>query len=486
MTKNIRLAIDIGGTFTDAVLDIDGKQVSAKVPTTPAAPEEGFLAGAQAVLALAALEPGAVTTIIHGTTLATNALIERKGARTALVTTEGFRDSLEIGYEARFDQYDLQLEKTPPLVPRALRFTVPERLSAAGEVIEGLDEAALRDIAAKLRAEEVDSLAVGFLHAYANGAHERRAGEILHEELPDLPISLSSEVCPEIREYERLSTTVANAYVRPRMAAYLAALDERLSAGSFTAPLFLVTSAGGITTLEMAQAFPIRLVESGPSGGAVLAEITAEACGEKSVLSYDMGGTTAKVCLIDGYRPRTSREFEAARAARFAKGSGLPLRLPVVEMIEIGAGGGSIAGVDALQRLTVGPESAGCRPRARPVTGKRRDQAPTVTDADLAHGPYRAGGVSPSGSPRSSIVPDKARQGGGRGASAPTLSLGDSGRQPSGHQRDRSTKPWPMPRGSMPSSGARTCAKLHPHRVRRRRRRCTPPAWPRKLEHRNG
>lgn len=381
---NVRLAVDIGGTFTDAVLDHPAGRVSTKVPTTPDAPEKGFLEAALRALEDAALAPEAITGIIHGTTLATNALIERKGARTALITTEGFRDSLEIGYEARFDQYDLDLEKAEPLVPRHRRFGVRERVAADGRILAPLDEAALRALAGPLREAGVEALAIGFLHAYANPEHERRARDILAEVLPGLPVSLSSEVCPEIREYERLSTTVANAYIRPTMASYLGRLKADLKQAGFDCPLFMVTSAAGITTLEAAMAFPIRLVESGPSGGAILAEVTAEQCGEAAVLSYDMGGTTAKICLIDDYRATTAREFEAARSARFAKGSGLPLRVPVVEMIEIGAGGGSIAAVDALNRVTVGPDSAGAAPG--PACYGKGGALPTVTDADLALG----------------------------------------------------------------------------------------------------
>ena len=380
----LRLAVDIGGTFTDVVLDRDGTMLGTKVPTTPRAPQEGFMEGVRRLLEEAGVKAGQVGSVIHGTTLATNALIERSGAVTALITTEGFRDSLEIGYEARFDQYDIQLQKPVPLVPRRLRYTVAERVGADGGIITPLDEAALRAIAERIKADGVESVAIGFLHAYANAAHERRAAEILGELLPGMPLSLSSEVCPEIREYERLSTTVANAYVRPRMARYLAALGRDLKAAGFTCPLFLVTSAGGVTTLDAASRFPIRLVESGPSGGARLAEITAEQNGATDVLSYDMGGTTAKICLIDRYRASTAREFEAARTLRFAKGSGLPLRIPVVEMIEIGAGGGSIAGIDSLQRVAVGPASAGAEPG--PACYGRGGTAPTVTDADLALG----------------------------------------------------------------------------------------------------
>jgi N-methylhydantoinase A len=364
----VRLAVDIGGTFTDAVVALGERLTSAKVSTTPEAPERGFIEGSLAALEKAGIAPGAVTAIVHGTTLATNALIERKGARTALITTEGFRDSLEIGYEARFDQYDLELEKPAPLIPRDLRLTVPERVSADGEVLRPLEDTAVEALVPTLRDAGVEAVAIGFLHAYADGAHERRAREILQAALPGLSVTLSAEVCCEIREYERLSTAAANAYVQPLMARYLAALNHALEAEGFDCPVFLVTSAGGMTDLETAIRFPIRLVESGPSGGAILAKLTAERCGERTVLSYDMGGTTAKICLIEDFRPLTARNFEVARTARFAKGSGLPLRIPVIEMIEIGAGGGSIGRLDALSRIAVGPDTARGRPPGRPAT----------------------------------------------------------------------------------------------------------------------
>jgi N-methylhydantoinase A/oxoprolinase/acetone carboxylase beta subunit/N-methylhydantoinase B/oxoprolinase/acetone carboxylase alpha subunit len=379
-----RLAVDIGGTFTDVVLERNGVLWGTKVPTTPRAPEEGFLDGVLRLLRDTGVNMADIGSIIHGTTLATNALIERRGAVTALVTTEGFRDSLEIGYEARFDQYNIHLQKPELLVPRRFRYTVVERVGADGGLITQLDEAGVAAIAKRLIADRVESVAIGFLHAYANPAHEQRTAEILGKLLPGIPLSLSSEVCPEIREYERLSTTVGNAYVRPVMARYLRALEHNLKNAGFSCSLFLVTSAGGITNLEAASRFPIRLVESGPSGGARLAEVTAEQNGATDVLSYDMGGTTAKICLIDRYRASMAREFEAARTLRFAKGSGLPLRIPVVEMIEIGAGGGSIAAIDALQRVTVGPASAGAEPG--PACYGRGGKVPTVTDADLALG----------------------------------------------------------------------------------------------------
>ncbi|MBL8836563.1 MAG: hydantoinase/oxoprolinase family protein [Alphaproteobacteria bacterium] len=382
--QSVRLAADIGGTFTDVVLETPKGRFTTKVLTTPRAPEEGVMAGIAVVLAEAGLAPGAVELFIHGTTLATNALIERKGARTAFVTTEGMRDILEMGAEKRFEQYDIYMERPPPLVERAMRYTVRERVSAAGRVLLPLDEVAVARIAVALREAKVQAVAVGLMHAYAHGGHEQRIRAILEPALPGVTVCLSSEVCPEIREYERFSTTVANAYVRPMMAGYLRRLRAALDALGLKAPLFLMMSGGGLTTLDNAMRFPIRLVESGPAGGAILASRIAHECGLPEVLSFDMGGTTAKICLIGGGEPERSRRFEVARAYRDLKGSGLPVRIPVIEMVEIGAGGGSIARVDAMGRIAVGPDSAGAEPG--PACYGRGGTRPTVTDANLVLG----------------------------------------------------------------------------------------------------
>ncbi|MBB5751625.1 hydantoinase/oxoprolinase family protein [Prosthecomicrobium pneumaticum] len=392
MARSVRLAFDIGGTFTDIVLDLDGRMVSTKVLTTPDAPERGALEGIAAVLAEAGVTPPELTLLVHGTTLATNAIIERKGAKTALVTTAGFRDSLEMAYENRFEQYDMYIEKPAPLVPRRLRFTVQERLNARGQPLVPLDEAAVAALAAPLREAGIEAVAVGFLHSYANDAHERRAAALLAEALPGVRITLSSEVCPEIREYERLSTAVANAYVQPLMASYLVALERALGAFGVACPMFLMTSGGGLTTFETAARFPIRLVESGPAGGAILAASLAGELGLGRILSFDMGGTTAKICLIDEAAPQKSRFFEVDRRYRFVKGSGLPVRIPVIEMVEIGAGGGSIAAVDATRRIVVGPDSAGAAPG--PACYGRGGTEPTVTDADVVLGRIAADGFA--------------------------------------------------------------------------------------------
>jgi N-methylhydantoinase A len=379
-----RLAADIGGTFTDVVLESPAGRDTAKVLTTPS-PEVGVLDGIRRVLATAGLPPSEVSVFVHGTTLATNALIERKGARAAFVTTEGLRDILEMGYEKRFEQYDVYMERPLPLVPRPLRFTVPGRLDGRGNVLRELDEAAVRAVGARLAAERVGAVAIGFMHAYAWPRHEQRAAEILRAELPaDVTLCLSSEVCPEIREYERFSTTCANAYVRPMMQGYLLRLRAELDALGMTCPLLLMMSGGGLTTLEIATRFPVRLVESGPAGGALLSSWIARERALERVLSFDMGGTTAKICLIDGGEPERARTFEVARAYRNVKGSGLPVRVPVIEMVEIGAGGGSIARVDPMQRISVGPDSAGADPG--PASYARGGTEATVTDADLMLG----------------------------------------------------------------------------------------------------
>ena len=379
-----RLGVDIGGTFTDVAIEAGGRRYSAKILTTPEAPERAVLEAIGAVLREAALAPGDLSIIIHGTTLATNAIIERKGAKTALLTTEGFRDTIEIRHENRFEQYDVNIDLPPPLVPRRLRFPVRERIDAQGRVLVPLDVAGVSSLADRLAATGVQSVAVGFLHSFTNPAHERRAGETLADRLPGVPITLSSDVSPEMREYERFSTACANAYVQPLIGHYLADLEAMLRREGFACPLFLMLSGGGLTSVETAMRFPVRLVESGPAGGAIFAAEIARQCQLDKVLSYDMGGTTAKICLIDDLKPQTSRAFEVARIYRFKKGSGLPLRIPVIEMVEIGAGGGSVARVDRLKRITVGPDSAG--PDPGPACYGRGGGAPTVTDADLLLG----------------------------------------------------------------------------------------------------
>ncbi len=380
----IRIASDIGGTFTDVVLDLGGVLHTAKVLTTPGAPEQGLLQGVDQVLRLADVAPGAVDQMIHGTTLATNALIERKGAHTVQIVTAGFRDVLEMAHENRFDQYDLSMDRAPPLVERALRWEAPERIAADGRVLREFDEVVAADLIGRLISERVESVAISFLHAYANPVHERRLADLIRAAAPEIFITLSSEVSAEIREYERFATACANAYVQPLMSRYLAALSAELTARGVACPLFLVTSGGDLTDLATAMAYPVRLVESGPAGGAVLAAQIARVHGLDEVLAFDMGGTTAKLCLIDQGKPQMTRSFEVGRMHENMKGSGFPVRIPAIDLVEIGSGGGSIARVDPLGRLLVGPRSAGAVPG--PACYGRGGQSPTVTDADLLLG----------------------------------------------------------------------------------------------------
>ncbi len=379
-----RLAVDVGGTFTDVVLESGTARHSIKVLTTPDAPERAILEGTRAVLAEAGIGFDDLAVVIHGTTLATNAIIERKGARTALIATEGFRDVIEVADESRYDQYDLTIEKPKVLVPRRLRFTVPERVDVNGQIRLALDETAVEKAAKEIGRAKIEAVAVALIHGYANPAHERRIAEIVSRHCQGIAITLASEACPEVREYERTSTAIANAYVQPMMAGYLGRLEAAFAAEGYKHPIHLVTSGGNLTSLGTAQQFPVRLIESGPAGGAILAAHVAGERGLDRVLSFDMGGTTAKICIIQDGEPFKARSFEVDRAARFLKGSGLPVRIPVIEMVEIGAGGGSIAKVDILKRITVGPESAASVPG--PACYARGGEEPTVTDADVVLG----------------------------------------------------------------------------------------------------
>ena len=384
LSGSIRLGVDIGGTFTDIVLERDGEQFLAKVLTTYAAPEDAIVDGMHLACGKAGIRPGEIGQIIHGTTLATNALIERRGAKTALITTEGFRDVIEMRTESRFEQYDLNLNLPEPLAPRQMRFTVRERVSAEGDVLVALDRGEVEATVDRIAEAGFESVAVGFIHSYVNSAHEVMVREVLAERMPDAMVSLSSEVSPQMREYERFNTVLANAYIKPLMNSYLNRLEDRLRAEGVCCDIFLMHSGGGIISLENAAEFPVRLVESGPAGGAVYAAHVAARQGIEKVLSFDMGGTTAKICLIKDQTPRTSRVFEVARSYRFKKGSGMPISIPVIDMVEIGAGGGSLARVDAMRQIRVGPESAGSEPG--PACYGRGGERPGVTDADLVLG----------------------------------------------------------------------------------------------------
>ncbi|MGH7774142.1 MAG: hydantoinase/oxoprolinase family protein [Candidatus Binatia bacterium] len=385
-----RVGVDIGGTFTDLLLvGSDGSAVIGKTLTTPGDPSLAVETALSQALSGGLAKPGERGTLVHGTTLVTNAIIERKGAPTALLTTEGFRDALEIGREHRYELYDLNLEFPNPLVPRHLRFDVPERIAADGTVLKPLDEAYVRRIVAELRDKGIRAIGICYLHGYINPAHERRTGEIIAEVAPEIRVSLSSEVVAEIREFQRTSTTVANVYVQERVAGYLKELQERLNRLGFVGSFFVMLSSGGIATAETAARFPVRLLESGPAAGALAAAHEGVRAGYPDLLSFDMGGTTAKLCAVENGHPLKAHEFEIDRVYRFRRGSGLPIKIPVIDMIEIGAGGGSIAHLDALGLLKVGPESAGAEPG--PACYGRGGEEPTVTDADLVLGYLDAG-----------------------------------------------------------------------------------------------
>ena len=410
----MRIGADIGGTFTDIVLEDSHGMSSTKVLTTYDAPERGVLEGVRQVVEEAGTDLADLTTFIHGTTLATNALINRTGARTAFVTTSGFRDVVEMRTESRFEQYDLNLVLPTPLIQRRHRHVLAERIGADGTVLLPFDEAEAEALACHL-AEDTDegpyeSVAVGFMHAYRNGDHERRLREVLTRHLPDASISISSEVAPQMREFERFNTVCANAYLQPLMAGYLHRLEEQLHAAGASCPVYLIHSGGGLMGVESAARFPVRLVESGPAGGAIFAADLADRHGLDAVLSYDMGGTTAKICLIEGRAPRTAKTFEVARTHRFTKGSGMPIAIPVIEMIEIGAGGGSIAFVDALDQIRVGPLSAGSEPG--PASYQLGGTNPTVTDANLVLGRLSPDTFGASGIDLSPEAADTALAGG--------------------------------------------------------------------------
>ena len=380
----MRLAIDIGGTFTDIVLENQNNLITKKVLTSIAQPEVAVIEGISELLDENNITSSDIKMIIHGTTLATNAVIERKGAKTCFITTESFRDVLDIGYESRFDQYDILIEKTMSLVPRKHRFVIKERTDVKGTILEPINTETFSNLVQKIKEEGFKSVGIGFLHSYANSENENSLRNYLLENLPGVEVSISSDVCPEIREYERFTTTVVNAYIKPLMANYLKKLDNELKIKGFDCPLLLMTSGGTLTNIESACNNPVRLVESGPAGGAILATSIADDLNLNKVISFDMGGTTAKITIIENKKAIKAREFEVDRKARFKKGSGLPLRIPVIEMVEIGAGGGSIARVNKLEQIITGPDSAGSFPG--PACYDNGGGRPTITDADLVIG----------------------------------------------------------------------------------------------------
>jgi N-methylhydantoinase A len=381
-----RIGIDIGGTFTDLLLvdDATGDVTIVKTLTTPADPSTAVDTAVREALAASGTAAAAVGNVIHGTTLVTNAIIERKGAPTALITTCGFRDALEIRREHRYDMYDLSLEPPRDIVPRYLRFEITERMLSDGTVLRDLDEQEVDRLVAGIVSRGITAIAVSLLHAYRNPIHERRVRDVIARVAPGVHTSLASDVVPEIKEYERTSTTVCNVYVKSLVDRYLAELERKLRDVGIPGELSIMLSSGGIATVETSREFPIRLLESGPAAGALAAAHVGRLANQPELLSFDMGGTTAKVCLIEDGRPLRSSQLEVDRVYRFKRGSGLPIKIPVIEMIEIGAGGGSIASVDALGLLQVGPESAGADPG--PACYGRGGTHPTVTDADLVLG----------------------------------------------------------------------------------------------------
>ena len=368
-----------GGTFTDAVLE-DGEETLRRYPvkvlTTRHDPAKGLVHAALRALEAGSKEPRQVRLILHGTTLATNAVLERKGAKAAMITTEGFRDVLEIGFGGRYDRYNLKARQTPPLIPRHRCFEVSQRHLPDGSELTPLNEAELESLAPKLKEQGVESIAVCFLHSYANDTHEERAIAILRPLLPGVWFCTSSSVSPEIREFERFSTAAANAYVQPLMSQYLKDAQQSLANQGFTCPLLLMTSGGGLMDADTAAMFPVRLIESGPAGGAILAENVAREAKSNDVISLDMGGTTAKICAVSKGRAGITRMFEVDRSANFMKHSGLPVQIPCIDLVEISGGGGSLASVDAVGNLQVGPESAGSKPG--PACYGRGGMMPTV------------------------------------------------------------------------------------------------------------
>jgi len=376
-----RAGVDIGGTFTDVALEYEGRLSTAKVLTDYEKPERAIVQGLKLAAHEAGIAPSTISTIVHGTTLATNALIARQGARTAFITSDGFRDVIEMRNEGRFEQYDLAIQLPSPLIPRCDRYPLKGRMDANGRELLPLDLDGLGQIIDEIRAGGFTSVAVGLIHSYRNGAHEHTVRDHLVRALPGMAVSISCEVSPQIREFERFNTVCVNAYVKPLMSSYLSRLASALAEEDMRCPLYMMHSGGGLMSLASAAEFPVRLLESGPAGGAIYASHVAARYGLERVLSFDMGGTTAKICLIEDLHPKTARTFEVARTYHYKKGSGMPISIPVIEMVEIGAGGGSIAHVDDLKQIRIGPESAGSEPG--PACYGRGGTRPTVTDADL-------------------------------------------------------------------------------------------------------
>ncbi|MEP1613153.1 MAG: hydantoinase/oxoprolinase family protein [Roseobacter sp.] len=404
-----RVGVDIGGTFTDVALAHEGGLATCKVLTDYAHPEQAILDGIQIAADKASIALNEIGQVIHGTTLVTNALIERRGAKLAFITTEGFRDVIEMRSENRFEQYDLNLTLPKPMVPREDRLTLNERMGPNGEILLALDPRDVDAMVKTILAGDYEAVAIGLMHSYANDAHEVQMADALRRAAPELSISISSVISPQMRELPRFNTVIANAYVQPQVARYLGRLVQRLKGAAIDAPVFMLHSGGGLISVDVASEQPVRLLESGPAGGAIFAADFARGHGLDSVLSFDMGGTTAKICLIEDGTPKTANTFEVARTYRFKKGSGMTVSTPVVEMVEIGAGGGSIASIDTLGRIQVGPRSAASEPG--PACYGRGGAEPTVTDANLLLGRLDpenfAGGAIPLSAQASNDVVDQ-------------------------------------------------------------------------------
>lgn len=386
VTGRFRLGCDIGGTFTDFVLfdSATGALHFEKCLTTPDDPSVGVIAGVRLLEQKVAGFLADTDQVFHGTTLVINAVVERKGAKTALLTTEGFRDVVEIATERRYDLYDLQQLYPKPLVPRNLRRGIRERIRSDGRVLTPLDTEQVEATVADFAREGIESVAVCFLHSYRNPVHEERVREQLQKVLPRASVSISSEVLPEINEYARTSTTIVNAYTRPLMERYLSRLQRRLKEDGLKGELLVMLSSGGVASLDTASRFPVRVIESGPVGGVILGQHLKQLAAINQALAFDMGGTTAKVCLLIGDSPLRASEYEVAREHRFKAGSGIPIKVPCVDLLEIGAGGGSIAKIGPLGLLEIGPESASAMPG--PACYGQGGTRPTVTDADLVLG----------------------------------------------------------------------------------------------------
>ena len=384
LNKKPRLGIDIGGTFTDIVLEKNKKTFFTKILTDYKNPEKGIIRGIKEICFKSNTDQTSIGQILHGTTLATNTLIQRKGAKTAFVTTKGFRDVIEMRNESRFEQYDLNITLPSPLVERKNRFVVNERIDSDGNILKSLNTEEVIRLANRLKSQKFESISIGLLHSYLNNTHERLILKILKKELKNSFFSISSEVSPQMREYERFNTVICNAYIKPLIKTYLTNLQKSLLREKIKCNIFLMHSAGGLMSINEALEFPVRLVESGPAGGSIFSSYISKIFKLKKVLSFDMGGTTAKICLINNYSPKSSRVFEVARSYRFKKGSGMPISIPAIDMVEIGAGGGSIAKIDQLGQIRVGPESSGSDPG--PICYNLSGTKPTVTDANLILG----------------------------------------------------------------------------------------------------